>query len=179
MPKYNSFGIQGLCHFSIPVKDTQQAFTFYEEILGARVYEDEIGRYAFGFSDEDKKLGRSEHVFVEIAGQRVELLGQDPGGKTPLGTHHAFAIGPNDIHAIEGHLEEHGIPYNGPVTHRGTAAVSIYFQDPDGNALEFCCWDGYLRISEVPLMQHVPRRDTSYEWDTEARRARPSTAPER
>ncbi len=173
MGQYNPLGIRGVCHFSIPVKDTQHALTFYEEILGAKVYEDEIGRYAFGFSEEDKKLGRSEHIFVEIAGARVELLGQDPGGKSPLGTHHAFAIGPNDISTIEGHLEEHNIPFNGPVTHRGTAAVSIYFQDPDGNALEFCCWDGYPRISEVPLMQAVPRRDTGYEWDPQARRAQP------
>src|SRR6266852_1022253 len=95
MPKYNSYGIQGLCHFSIPVKDVQGSLTFYEEIFGAKVYEDEIGRYMFGFSEADKKLGRSEHIFVEIAGQRVELAGEDPGGEAPLGTHHAFAIGPN------------------------------------------------------------------------------------
>ncbi len=176
MPKYNSYGIQGLCHFSIPVKDVQGSLTFYEEIFGAKVYEDEIGRYMFGFSEADKKLGRSEHIFVEIAGQRVELAGEDPGGEAPLGTHHAFAIGPNDIDAMGRHLAEHGVPYNGPVTHRGTAAVSLYLQDPDGNALEFCCWDGYPRLSEVPLMQQTQRRDLSFDWDPEARRAQPKIA---
>ena len=173
MGVYNVKGIRGICHFSIPVKDVDRSLTFYEEILGARVYEDEIGAYRFGFSDEDKALGRGQHLFVEIAGARVELLALDPGGKSPVGTHHAFAIGPNDIHVIEGHLEEHGIPYNGPVTHRGTAAVSIYFSDPDGNALEFCCWDGYPRLSEIPLMQSVTRRDTRYDWDAVGRRAEP------
>jgi len=176
MGQYNPKGIRGICHFSIPVKDTREALTFYEEILGARVYEDEIGRYEFGFSEKDRELGRQEHIFVEIAGARVELLGLDPGGQSPLGTHHAFAIGPNDVHVIEGHLEEHGIPYNGPVTHRGTSAVSIYFQDQDGNALEFCCWDGYPRMEEIPLMQAVPRRDTTYHWDPQARRGRPKAA---
>ncbi len=29
------------------------------------------------------------------AGRRVALLGEGPRGKTPLGTHHAFATGPN------------------------------------------------------------------------------------
>jgi catechol 2,3-dioxygenase-like lactoylglutathione lyase family enzyme len=153
-----------------------RSLSFYEEVLGARVYEDEIGEYRFGFSEQDKALGRSQHVFIEIAGARVELLGLDPQGKSPVGTHHAFAIGPNDVHIIEGHLEEHGIPYNGPVTHRGTAAVSIYFSDPDGNALEFCCWDGYQKMDQVPLMQNAPRRDTSFDWDSAARRATPKAS---
>lgn len=171
MGVYNPLGIRGVCHFSIPCKDIERALTFYEEILGAKVYEDEIGEYRFGFSEEDRALGRQKHIFVDIAGARVELLGLDPEGKAPVGTHHAFAIGPNDVHVVEGHLEEHGIPYNGPVTHRGTSAVSIYFDDPDGNALELCCWDGYPRMDEIPLMQRVTRRDTRFEWDSEKRRA--------
>ncbi len=171
--KNNPMGIRGLDHFSIPVKDTRRSLTFYEAIFGATVYRDEIGSYEFGFSDEDKRLGRSEHIFVEIAGQRVELLGQDPGGKTPLGTHHAFAIGPNDVDVIQAHLRQHGVPFYGPATHAGTAAVSIYFSDPDGHALEFVCWDGYPRLSEVPLLQHIERIDTSFDWDPETRQARP------
>jgi catechol 2,3-dioxygenase-like lactoylglutathione lyase family enzyme len=176
MGVYNPLGIRGVCHFSIPVKDMERSLSFYEEVLGARVYEDEIGEYRFGFSDEDKARGRSPHVFIEIAGARVELLGLDPEGKPPIGTHHAFAIGPNDVHVIEGHLEEHGIPYNGPVTHGGTAAVSIYFSDPDGNALEFCCWDGYQKLDQIPLMQQAPRRDTSIDWDPATRRAVPKAS---
>lgn len=172
MGVYNPLGIRGVCHFIIPCSDVGRSLTFYEEVLGARVYEDEIGEYRFGFSEQDKALGRQEHLFVEIAGARVELLGLDPQGKSPVGTHHAFAIGPNDVHVIEGHLEEHGIPYNGPVTHRGTAAVSIYFSDPDGNALEFCCWDSYPRLDQVPLLQAIQRRDTSFDWDPVARKAR-------
>lgn len=176
MGVYNPLGIRGVCHFSIPCRDVTRSLTFYEEVLGARLYQDEIGEYRFGFSSEDQALGRQQHIFVEIAGARVELLGLDPQGKSPLGTHHAFAIGPNDVHVVEGHLEEHGIPYNGPVTHRGTSAVSIYFNDPDGNALEFCCWDGYQRLDQIPLMQRGPKRDTSYEWDPAARRARAKAA---
>ncbi len=44
-------GIRGLDHFSIPVSDTRRSLTFYEAIFGATVFEDEIGRYEFGFSD--------------------------------------------------------------------------------------------------------------------------------
>ena len=170
--KNNPMGIRGLDHFSIPVSDTRRSLTFYEAIFGATVFRDEIGSYEFGFSPEDKRLGRSEHIFVEIAGQRVELLGQDPGGQSPLGTHHAFAIGPNDVDVIQEHLRAHGVPFNGPATHRGTAAVSIYFNDPDGHELEFVCWDGYPRLSEVRLLQQIERVNTRFDWDPVARHAR-------
>ncbi len=173
MGQYNQQGIRGICHYSIPCSDTERSLSFYEEIFGAKVYEDEIGRYMFGFSEEDKKLGRQEHIFVEIAGQRVELLGLDPGGKSPLGTHHAYRIGPNDVEPMQEHLRSHGIPFRGPETHKGTAAVSLYIQDPDGNRLEFCCWDGYPRITEVPTGYNRARPDISYEWDPVARRGRP------
>src|SRR5262245_52572150 len=91
MGVYNPLGIRGICHFSIPVKDMDRHLSFYEQILGAREYEDEIGEYRFGFSEQDKALGRSAHEFIENAGPRVELLGLDPQGKAPVGTHHAFA----------------------------------------------------------------------------------------
>jgi len=173
MGQYNPHGIRGICHYSIPCTDTERSLTFYEELFGAKIYEDEIGPYKFGFSEQDKALGRQEHIFVEIAGQRVELLGLDPGGKSPLGTHHAYRIGPNDVVPIQEHLRAHGIPFRGPETHRGTAAVSIYFQDPDGNALEFCCWDGYPKLSDVPMMYNQARPDITFEWDPEARKGRP------
>ena len=168
--KQNPLGIRGLCHFSIPVRDVTTSMSFYETILGAKLYSDEIGEYRFGFSEQDKALGRQEHIFVEIAGQRVELLGQDPGGKTPFGTHHAFDIGPNDVYVVSAHLEEHGIPFTGPVTHRGSGSANIYFTDPDGNALEFAC-AGYPQHTELPLMQKVPPAP-GYTWDAEARKGR-------
>ncbi len=174
--KNNRHGIRGVDHFSIPCSDAQRSLTFYEEIFGATVFRDELGEYVFGISPEDKALGRQVHIFVEIAGQRVELLGEDPGGKAPLGTHHAFSIGPNDVEVIQRHLQDHGIPYVGPATHRGTAAVSVYFLDPDGNELEFVCWDGYARLTEIPLLQHVAAVDKRYEWDPATRRARPKVA---
>jgi catechol 2,3-dioxygenase-like lactoylglutathione lyase family enzyme len=172
MGAYNPIGIRGISHYSLPVSDIDTSQTFYEEILGAEVFEDDNGPHRFGYSDEDKALGREKHVFLLVAGQhRIELLERDPERKTPLGTHHAYAIGPNDVRGVERHLREHGIPFNGPCTHRGTAAVSIYFSDPDGNALEFCCWDGYPNMDEIPLLQQIERKDTRFEWDAESRRA--------
>lgn len=174
--KNNPLGIRGVDHFSIPCRDAEKSLTFYETILGATVYEDDLGPYRFGFSAEDKALGREPHIFLEIGGQRVELLGRDPDRTAPFGTHHAFAIGPNDVQAVVAHLEAHGVPYNGPATHRGTHAVSVYFQDPDGNELELTCWDNYPRMDEIPLWQRTERRDTRLDWDPVARRGRPAVA---
>ncbi len=172
MGVYNPLGIRGICHYSIPCSNVEKSLTFYEEIFGARLYADEIGEYKFGFSESDIALGRMQHIFVDIVGQRVELVAGQTGGKAPLGTHHAYGMGPNDIEVVQKHLADHGIPFRGPVTHKGTVAVSIYFKDPDGNALEFCCWDGYPKIDEVPTMYNQTRRDDSYEWDPVSRRGR-------
>src|SRR5438093_866381 len=58
MGVYNPVGIRGICHYSIPCSNTERSLTFYEEIFGATVYEDEIGPYRFAFSAADKRLGR-------------------------------------------------------------------------------------------------------------------------
>jgi catechol 2,3-dioxygenase-like lactoylglutathione lyase family enzyme len=170
----NPHGIGPLDHFSIPCKEPERSQSFYETVFSARVYEDENGPYVFGTAPEDRALERSVHIFMIMDnGQRFELLGHDLGGVAPAGTHHAFKIGPNDLPAVRAHLERCGIPYWGPATHRGTAAVSIYFNDPDGNVLEFCCWGGYPDLASVPLSQHMAKPSLAYVWDAEARVGRP------
>jgi catechol 2,3-dioxygenase-like lactoylglutathione lyase family enzyme len=169
---YNPLGIRGICHFSIPCKDIERSLTFYETIVGAKLIEDEHGPYKIAYG-EDGQPRTGSHMFIDVAGARIELLQQDPAGNIPFGTHHAFAIGPNDVHVIEGHLEEHGIPYRGPI-HSGHEAVSIYFLDPDGNKLEFCSWDGFRGADRYPTHRDAPRQDTAFEWDPEARKAKPA-----
>ena len=173
--KHNKFGIGPIDHFSLPCRDPAFSATFYESLLGAKIYEDENGRRSvFGISAEDKALGRSIHIFMEMeCGQMFELLEHDLKGTPPAGTHHAFQIGPNDVDSVQGHLDALGIPYMGPATHAGSKAVSFYFQDPDGNVLEFCCFSGFPRLADVPLSQHMKRRSLDYVWDQETKTAKP------
>ena len=169
----NPHGIRGVDHFSVPCKDPELSQSFYETVLNAKVYEDENGPYVFGVSEEDKRLGRSVHIFVELdSGLRIELLEAKTDGTAPLGTHHAFSIGPNDVEPICEMLEGLGVPYVGPATHRGTFAVSVYFHDLDGNLLEFVCWNGYPKLSDVPLMQKLSKEFPDFTWDPKTRRAR-------
>ncbi|BDE07393.1 hypothetical protein WPS_26690 [Vulcanimicrobium alpinum] len=174
--KNNPHGIGIIDHFSLPCKDPELSQTFYETIFSAHVFTDANGPHVFGAGPEDRKLGRSIHIFMEMDnGQRFELLGHELNGKPPEGTHHAFKVGPNDLPAVRRHLEAHGVPYWGPGTHRGTDAVSIYFHDPDGNVLEFVCWGGYPDLAAVPLSQHMEKPNWDYVWDPVARRAHAPT----
>lgn len=161
-------------HFSIPCKDPEFSVSFYNTVFNARIFEGRHGPYVFGNSPEDKALGRSVHIFLQTqAGQRIELLGHDTGGEAPAGTHHAFQVAAEDFDALGSRLTELGVPYLGPATHRGTDAVSIYFNDPDGNVLEFVVFAGYPNIEKVPLSQHMERRSLKYTWDSASCRGTP------
>lgn len=164
--------ILGRCeHFSIPCKDPERSVSFYEAVLGAKIFADEHGPHVFGVSESDKALGRPIHIFMEMeCGQRIELLSYDLKGEQPAGTHHAFQIGPNDLPAVMDHLNRLGVPFWGPGKHKGTNAVSIYWKDPDGNQFEFVILGGYLAIDEVPLSQHMAKPPINYAWDSTARR---------
>lgn len=166
MPVSNNFlGIRGTSHFSIPCEDVEVSLGFYEEILGAKL----IPGYKLGFTEEEKRAGRAKHAFVEIGTQKVELV--DAHGEfAPRTVHHAFDIGPHDVAIVEKHLKDKGIPFRGPLTHKGTESLSIYFRDPDKNRLELCCWDGYPGVQSFRTSQDDPN-DRMYRWDPNTRRA--------
>lgn len=168
--------IKGIDHFSIPVSDADRSLSFYETVFGARVYEDSNGPYVFGRSESDRALGRAVHIFVTIGSVRMELLGEDPGGAQPFGTHHAFAVDAPQIIELQEHLRAHAVPFWGPATHKGTNTASIYVKDPDNNQLEFVCWE-YPDHAQLPLSQHMERPNPHFEWDADGLRAIPLSAP--
>jgi catechol 2,3-dioxygenase-like lactoylglutathione lyase family enzyme len=165
-------------HFSIPCSDPEHSVSFYEAVLGAKVFEDEHGPHTFGISESDKALGRPIHIFMQLeCGQRIELLKLDTGRTQPAGTHHGFQIGPNDLPAIMAHLDSLGVPFWGPGRHKGTNAVSIYWKDPDNNQFEFVILGGYPDFDNVPLSQHMAKPPIDFRWDAEQRRAISNLAP--
>jgi len=66
--------------------------------------------------------------------------------------HWSFGATPHGLSNFINRLKLEGIPFNGPRSHRGVSAVSVYFVDPDGNHLEVTTW------SPVPedLMELFP-----------------------
>ena len=169
--------VSGVDHFSIPCADTAKSLSFYQTVFGATIFEDSAGRYVFGDTEEDKRLGRSIHIFLMIGKTRVELLGEDPQGKQPFGTHHAFGIAPDQLQVVIDHLNAHEIPFWGPATHRGTTTASIYVKDPDNNQLEFVVFDYPEDLrNELPLSQHMDKPNPFFDWDPTNLRAFPKDA---
>ena len=61
---------------------------------------------------------------------------QEDKGEWPL-QHFAFTVAESELSRAAAMLQEKGIAVGEPVHHEWMNAVSLYFKDPDGNALEF------------------------------------------
>src|SRR5262245_15696693 len=140
----NRFKITGLDHIGIPCRDPELAGKFLEQILGA------VEFCRAGYSEEDKKLGRLRHIFYHIGAQLVETVEQEdrkayPDQTNPEGTnsnpHWAFQASAGDLMNFCVHLQQEGIPFDGPRTHTGISAVPVLFRDVDGNNLEVSTWE--------------------------------------
>ena len=114
--------IRGLYEIAIRVKDLARAEPFYREVLGLEV----------GIRDEKRKW-----LFLRAGGDAGMVVLQEDKGEWPL-QHFAFTIDEADINRAAAMLRERGVEVEGPVFHDWMPATSLYFEDPDGNALEFC-----------------------------------------
>ena len=114
--------IRGLYEVAIRVKDLARAEPFYREVLGLEV----------GIRDEKRNW-----LFLRAGGDAGMVVLQEDKGEWPL-QHFAFTIDAADINSAAAMLRERGVKVEGPVFHDWMPATSLYFEDPDGNALEFC-----------------------------------------
>jgi catechol-2,3-dioxygenase len=121
--------LTGLGHVLLRVLDLDRARTFYTEVLGFRVLE------------EDPEHGG---LFLALEGQShaIDLFAvKDPDAarrQTPgvrgLG-HVAFRVASEDaLKEAYAALRQHGVEVTRSIDH--VSQKSIYFQDPDGNTLE-------------------------------------------
>jgi lactoylglutathione lyase len=114
--------IHGIYEIAIPVTNLERAEAFYIGILGLES----------GLREE----GRRWH-FLRAGGQRgMIVLQENQDAWAP--THFAFTTTDADIETAAEALRDRGIDVSGPVTHDWMPARSIYFNDPDGHALELC-----------------------------------------
>ena len=121
--------LKGIGHVLLRVLDLERSKRFYSDILGFRVLE------------EDPEHGG---VFMALEGQShaIDLFpvrdpdaarGQTPGARG-LG-HVAFRVESEEaLKEAHATLREHGVEITRSIDH--VSQKSVYFQDPDGNALE-------------------------------------------
>ncbi len=114
--------IRGVYEIAIRVKDLPRAEAFYIGVLGL----------AEGLRDEKRNW-----LFLRAGGDAGMVVLQEDKGEWPK-QHFAFTAAEGDIDSAASMLREKGIEVEGPVTHEWMPAKSIYFDDPDGHALELC-----------------------------------------
>lgn len=110
----------GLYEVAIPVRDLARATRFYCEVLGC---------------EPALRDGARSWQFLWVGGRAgvVVLQRRDRPGP-PM--HVAFRIDPAGLDGALQALAAHGLAVAGPVSHAWMGARSVYFEDPDGHALE-------------------------------------------
>lgn len=136
----NKFKLTSVDHVGLACRDPDLSARFVEEILGG------VELFRAGYDELDRKLGRLRHIFYHVGTTLVEVVENedrksyaDPASKN-TNPHWAFGATPENLAAFVKHLDREGIPYDGPRSHTGVSAVSVYFRDPDGNNLEVTTW---------------------------------------
>jgi len=124
-------GIQTIDHIAIPVRDLDLNQDFYLNVLGLK------------FKTRRVNPDGSPRQAYVLAGENIIGL-HLPGVNAGVSPSSAPRIGVNvseqRFAEVEKRLKEQGYVYRGPIEHpQGSPLrVSIYFDDPDGNHIEFC-----------------------------------------
>lgn len=127
--------IKGLGEVSIRVKDLDAMHKFYEEVLGLEVLRRDESFVFFKVAE-----GYGGHTQNLALFETSEELSQE---KTTL--HHiALNISLEEYESEKKRLEGLGVKVNATV-HEWLHVRSLYFHDPDGNSLEFVCYDESVR----------------------------------
>jgi catechol-2,3-dioxygenase len=123
--------IKGLGEVSIRVKDLDAMYKFYEEVVGLELLRREES-FVF-FKVAEGYGGHTQNLALFEAG---EELSEE---KTTL--HHiALNVSLEDFESEKRRLEDLGLRVNATV-HEWLHVRSLYFPDPEGNSLEFVCYD--------------------------------------
>lgn len=118
--------IDELNHVALHVSDLEASRRFYGETLELP----SLPRPDFSFPGAWFRIGQV---------QELHLIGERMAGpvKEESRTGH-FAMRVPDMAAAEQHLRRKGVPFRGPML-RPDGARQIFFEDPDGHLVEFCC----------------------------------------
>jgi catechol 2,3-dioxygenase-like lactoylglutathione lyase family enzyme len=137
----------GFNHIDLGTRDMAATRAFYEGLPGFPAVRSDIVELEAG--------GHAEHVFFDCGGGQMIAFasgenvpgysrdfdaGINKGLGVPRGTYHfAFEAGSlENLATLKAALEAKGVKVRGPEDHEGWCN-SIYFTDPNGLQLEFCC----------------------------------------
>lgn len=124
-------GVQTIDHIAIPVRELDRNQDFYVNVLGLK--------YKTTRRNPD---GTPRQTYV-LAGENIiglHLPGVSAGASSSLGPRVGIGVSQERFEHAQENLKAANHPFIGPIEHAHGAplAWSIYFNDPDGNHLEFC-----------------------------------------
>ena len=136
--------VKGLGEVSILVKDLDAMRKFYEEVVGLEVLRRDES-FVF-FKVAEGYGGHTQNLALFQAENRFSLenksIQQNPEQTT---LHHiALNVALEDFESEKMRLEGLGLKVNAAV-HEWLHVRSLYFADPEGNTLEFVCYDETVR----------------------------------
>lgn len=137
--------IKGFSHIGLSTRDLDATRAFYEGVLGFKVVRCDI---------IPKGDGHIRHMFLDVGRDQLIAFMEPndvpgiPGdydaginrglGLTDMYYHFAFEAGsPREIEAKRQELLDKGVAVSAVTSHEW--ALSIYFKDPNGISLEYCC----------------------------------------
>ena len=136
--------IKGLGEVSIRVNNLDAMYKFYEEVVGLEV----IGR---GESEVFFKIaegygGHTQNLALFDASNRMFLENKSLKLNSDQSTLHHIAlnIALDDFESEKRRLKGMGLKVNATV-HEWLHVRSLYFSDPEGNLLEFVCYDASVK----------------------------------
>jgi catechol 2,3-dioxygenase-like lactoylglutathione lyase family enzyme len=124
-------GVETIDHVAIPVRDLEPNQAFYIETLGLK------------FKTTRRNPDGSPRQTYVLAGANIiglHLPGVSARPSSSTGPRIGVSVSSERFKAIEQNLSAANHPFIGPIEHLGDVPLerSIYFDDPDGNHLEFC-----------------------------------------
>ena len=132
--------IKGLGEVSIRVRDLDAMHKFYEEVVGLEVLRRDESfvffKIAEGYGGHTQNLALFEASNTMFLDNKAEQLNPQ---ETTL--HHiALNVALEDFESEKMRLEGLGLKVDATV-HEWLHVRSLYFPDPEGNLLEFVCYD--------------------------------------
>jgi catechol 2,3-dioxygenase-like lactoylglutathione lyase family enzyme len=124
-------GVQTIDHIAIPVRDLQRNQDFYLNVLGLK------------FKTTRRNPDGSPRQTYVLAGDNIiglHLPGVQAGSSSSSGPRIGICVASERLAQVMESLKAAGHLFRGPIDHGQDTPFlrSIYFDDPDGNHLEFC-----------------------------------------
>ncbi len=125
------YGVETIDHIAIPVRDLELNQAFYIDTLGLKFKT--TRRNPDGSPRQTYVLAGDNIIGLHLPGV---IAGTSPSGAPRIGV----SVTSERLAQVEYNLRAANHPFKGPVVHADNTPLvrSIYFDDPDGNHLEFC-----------------------------------------